>query len=128
MDKNKILTKLEADLYHFMVSEFCKKDPSKRNSSELYKYKGLSLSVAKNANTQDKIIVVGIGALEAQFKVGSCDKISGNLSPDEEKIIQIWMGQPEVNGNINSAHMLGSAVKKQVAITPFDLEDYYLKN
>ncbi len=128
MDKNKILTKLEADLYHFMISEFCKNDPSKRTSSEMYKYKGLSISVAKNQNTQDKAIVVGIGALEAQFKVGSCDKISGNLSPDEEKIIQIWMGQPEVNGNINSAFLLAAATRKQVAIVPFDLEDYYLKN
>jgi fido (protein-threonine AMPylation protein) len=43
MSQRKILDKLEHDLSHFMISEMCKADPTKRGTPEMYKYKGLSI-------------------------------------------------------------------------------------
>ncbi len=124
-NSNKILARLESDLSYFMINEFCKNDPSKRTSTELYKYKGITISTVTQRGTNEHVLVVGIGALEAQFKIGSSDKVSGNLSPDEEKIIQIWLSQPDVNSNIHTALLTDTKKKKTMAIIPFDLEDYY---
>ena len=130
MDKNRILSKLESDLSHFLISELCKNDPSKRSSSEMYKYKGLNLSANvddfKTKREHDKLLIVGIGALEAKFRIDSGAKTSGNLSPEEEKLIQIWLAQSENSNTIRRIYA-STDNKKEIAIIPFDLEEFYTK-
>lgn len=124
MNKNRILNKLENDLSYFLIQEACKNDPSKRGSSEMYRFKGLGLSVNDKDKSNDKIIAVRIGALEAQFKVESGDKVSGSLMPEDERLVKIWMGQSENSYQMRSI-FLDSTEKKTIPIIPFDLEEFY---
>ena len=94
MNKQRILLKLEHDLSHFLIEETCKSDPTKRNSSDLYKYKGLSMNVNTESKaakeSKSKLVSIRIGALEAEFKIDTGDKASGSLaSEDEKKIIKL---------------------------------------
>lgn len=124
MDSRKVLDKLEDDLSHYLISEMCKADPTKRASSEIYKYKGLGLKVDSQSKKQEKTVFVRIGVLEAEFKLGSCEKCSGGLSPQEEKLVQRWLGG---NENTTKLQAVFSRIKvsKKPAIIPFDLENYY---
>ena len=125
MDKKKVIAKIEQDLSFFMISEACKKDPSKRNSSEMYRYKGLGVEFNDKAANEDKVMSVRIGALEAQFKIDTGDKVFGNLMPDDERIVRIWMGQTENSQMIKSIFHEGKFRHKSIAIIPFDLEKFY---
>ena len=95
MQSKKIVEKLEHNLSHFLISEMCKKDPLKRGSAEMYKYKGLTIKIDKKSKASEKTVSIRIGALEAEFKIDSCDKNSGALSPEEERLIIIWLGKNE---------------------------------
>lgn len=124
MDAKKVLNKLESDLSHFLISEMCKSDPTKRLSGEIYKYKGLGLKVDEQSKKQDKTIFVRIGVLEAEFKLGSCEKCSGGLSPEEEKLISYWMSSGD---NESKLQMIFSQrkINTKPPIIPFDLECFY---
>ena len=128
MDKNKLIAKIEQDLSFFMISEACNKDPSKRGSSELYRYKGLSVSTNEKAKGTDKVMSVRIGSLEAQFKIDTGDKVFGALMPDDERAVQIWMGHIENTNLIKTIFKEGEFRKKKLQIIPFDLEFFYNKN
>ena len=127
MDKNRILLKLEQDLSHFLISEACKNDPTKRGTPEMYKYKGLSLSTNEKSKDATKTVGVNIGALEAKFKISNGDKVSGNLSPQDEGMIQIWLAQSENTSMLRTIFAMGDN-KKNIAILPFDLEEFYTKS
>ena len=124
MKDRKILDKLEHDLSHFMISELCKNDPTKRGSAEMYKYKGLSIDVDPKSKEKDKVFSVRIGVLEAQFKIGSCDKTSGSLAPEDEKAVMLWLSQSDNSHQLMRVFQ-GGVKKKQIAIIPFDLEEYF---
>ena len=126
MQKKKVLEKLEHNLSHFLISEMCKSDPLKRGSAEMYKYKGLSIKFDTKQKTHEKTISIRIGALEAEFKIDSCDKNSGALSPEEERLIMIWLGKNENQSYIKSM-LKPNTVKKELLIVPFDLESVYEK-
>ena len=128
MDKVKIIAKLEDDLSHFLIDETCKKDPSKRGSSELYKYRGISINTNDEARDVDKIMSVRIGALEAHFKIDTSDKVGGNLSPDDERAVRLWMAKIENNNQVKAIFTTAEERKKPIPIIPFDLEHIYFKN
>ena len=127
MDKGKILSKLEQDLSHFLIDEACKNDPKMRGSSQMYKYKGLSLDTNEKRKEAHKVLVVTMGALEAQFKIDNGDKVSGNLNPEDERLIQMWMTRSENNMPIRSI-FVKHVDSKTISIIPFDLEEYYTKS
>ena len=52
----------------------------------MYRYKGLNIKLDPQSKAKEKTIFVRIGALEAEFKIDSCEKNSGALSPDEERL------------------------------------------
>ena len=123
-DNRKILDKLEDSLGHFLISELCKADPSRRSSPEMYKYKGLSINADAKQQTSEKTVLVRIGVLEAEFKIDSCEKNSGCLSPEEERLVKMWLAKSENN------HQLKTIFKKKTGaykldIIPFDLEHFY---
>ena len=124
MKGRKILDRLEHDLSHYMISELCKADPTKRGTAELYKYKGLSLDVDTKQKGEDKTFKVRIGVLEAEFKIGSGDKTSGSLSPEDEKAIMLWMGQSDHSHQLMNVFTTGKQ-RKVIGIVPFDLEEHY---
>lgn len=124
MKGRRILDKLEHDLSHFMISEMCKADPTKRGSAEMYKYKGLSIDIDPKSKEKDKVFSVRIGVLEAQFKIGSCDKTSGSLAPEDEKAVMLWLSQSDNSHQLMRVFQSGIK-KKQIAIIPFDLEEYF---
>ena len=126
MQPKKIIDKLEHDLSHFLISEMCKSDPMRRGSAEMYKYKGLSIFVDPKAKTSEKTVSVRIGALEAEFKIDSCDKNSGALAPEEERLIMIWLGQNE-NQHYLKSIFTKKISKKELLIVPFDLENVFDK-
>lgn len=124
MNKSKGLVKLEDDLSHFLISEACRKDPSKRGSSEMYKYKGLSISINDKEKDVDKLFSVQIGSLEAQFKIENGDKVSGGLVPDDEILVHIWASQSDVTSQLRMLFIKDEDEDiRAAAITPFDLED-----
>ncbi len=127
MDEQKIIGKLEQDLSHFLIGEMCKKNPEKRSSAEMYKYKGLNIKADPKSTLDEKTIFVRIGVLEAEFKVDSCEKNSGCLAPEEERLIMMWMGRSE-NHSYLRAIFNKKNDKKEIAIIPFDLEHIYNKN
>ena len=124
MQARKVLDKLEDNLCHFLISEMCKADPTKRGSPEMYKYKGLSINVDTKSKTKDKLVSVRIGVLEAEFKIGSCDKTSGSLAPEDEKAVMLWLNQSDNSHQLMRVFQ-GGVKKKQIAIIPFDLEEYF---
>lgn len=124
MDSKKVLEKLENDLTHFLITEMCKKDPTKRTSGEMYKYKGMSINADVNSKKNDKTIFVRIGVLEAEFKLGSCEKCSGGLAPDEERLIARWMSSGD-NETKLQAVFKQKPKKNKPFIIPFDLEHFY---
>ena len=124
MKGRKILDRLEHDLSHYMISELCKADPTKRGTAELYKYKGLSLDVDTKQKGEDKTFKVRIGVLEAEFKIGSGDKTSGSLSPEDEKAIMLWMGQSDHSHQLMNVFTTVKQ-RKVIGIVPFDLEEHY---
>lgn len=126
MQPKKVIDKLEHDLSHFLISEMCKSDPMRRGSAEMYKYKGLSIFVDPKAKTSEKTVSVRIGALEAEFKIDSCDKNSGALAPEEERLIMIWLGQNE-NQHYLKSIFTKNISKKELLIVPFDLENVFDK-
>ena len=126
MNPRKILDKLEHDLSHFLISEMCRSDPAKRSSPEMYKYKGLNITADPNSMAQEKTISVRIGVLEAEFKINDCEKNSGALAPEEERLIMIWMGQSDNNHQLRHI-FLNQKQKKELAIIPFDLEEVFEK-
>ena len=124
MDSKKVLSKLEQDLSEFLMAEICKIDPSKRVSGDMYKYRGLALSVNPKDKRHDKTILVRIGVLEAEFKLGSCEKCSGGLSPTEERLISNWMSSGDNNSKLQMVfEKKMNSIKP--AIVPFDLEYFY---
>lgn len=124
MDARKILDKLEHKLSHFLISETCKADPTKRGTPELYRYKGLSMYADPKSISQEKTVHIRIGALEAEFRINNCEKNSGCLAPEDERLIMIWLAQSDNNTLLRSI-FLKKGEKKQIAIIPFDLEEYY---
>ena len=127
MDNKKLIDKLEHDLSHFMIEETCKNDPSKRGSPSMYKYKGLNISADTTTTVPEKTIKVRIGALEAEFKIDSGDKMSGALEPDDERKIFLWMNRNENHYYMKSLFIKRQA-KKTLPIVPFDLEDVFEKD
>jgi len=124
MDSKKVLLKLEQDLTHFLISEVCKADPSKRLSGEMYKYRGLNISVDQNSKKQEKTIFVRIGVLEAEFKIGSNEKCSGGLSTEEEKLVKKWMSSGDTATKLQNVFAAKKITQKPLII-PFDLEYFY---
>ena len=127
MDKSRAILKLEQDLSSLLIEEACKNDPSKRGTPEMYKYKGLSISTNEKSKDKTKVVTVSIGVLEARYKLENGDKISGNLAPEDERIIQIWLSKSE---NIAVLQSVFSALQqiRTIAIVPFDLEQYYIRS
>ena len=124
MDSRKVLDKLEDNLCHFLIGELCKADPTKRGSPEMYKYKGLSISADPKSRAHEKTVSVRIGVLEAEFKIDDCEKNSGCLSPDEERLVMLWLAKSEVNYGLKSIFVRKKGELK-MAIIPFDLENFY---
>lgn len=124
MDARRIIDKLEHDLSHYIISELCNSDPTKRATSELYKYKGLGISVDTRSKKQEKTFSVRIGVLEAEFKISNGEKVSGSLAPEEEKLVRFWMSQSD-NGNLLRMIFEQSGEKREIPILPFDLDDIF---
>ena len=124
MKSRKVLDKLEDSLCHFLISEMGKADPTKRGSPEMYKYKGLSISADPKSRAQEKTVSVRIGVLEAEFKIDDCEKNSGCLSPDEERLVMLWLAKSEVNYSLKSI-FVRKAGDIKMDIIPFDLEHFY---
>ena len=126
-NKSKLLTKLEQDLSFFMIQELCKKDPTKRGSSEMYRFKGLAINSNEKEKDKDKekTIKVRIGALEAEFKINSGDKVSGALAPEDERLVMIWMNKTENMSQIKQIFTVNDQNRKPISIVPVDLEEIY---
>lgn len=124
MNIKKLIEKLENDLGHFLIAELCKSDPSKRSGGELYKYKGLSITIKTERKDQDKIISIRIGVFEADFKVETCEKVNGSLSPQEEDLIKIWMSKGEKQRELKALFKQNEN-KREVKIIPIDLENFF---
>ena len=124
MSQRKVLDKLEHDLSHFLIEEIVKTDHSKKGSPELYKYKGLNITPNHKVKGDEKVLAIRIGALEAQFKINSCEKCSGFLNPDDERLIKIWLGLNETNTQVKTL-FISRVTKKTTPIIPFDLEEFF---
>ena len=124
MSSKKVLSKLEQDLSEYLVAEICQLDPSKRVSGDTYKYRGLNLFINPNDKKSEKTIFVRIGVLEAEFKLGTCEKCSGGLSPTEERLISKWMSSAD-NGVKLLSVFERVTNSQRPAIIPFDLEYFY---
>lgn len=125
MNPKRILEKIEHDLSHFLINELSKSTPDLKGSSEIYKYKGLSVSANPKSTKDDKSISVRIGALEASFRINGGDKTSGALSPEEERLIYIWISRSENSHYLKSIFSKNSQKEDIVSIIPFDLEHFY---
>ena len=78
------------------------------------------------SKAKEKTIFIRIGYLEEEFKIDSCEKNFGALSPEEERLVMIWLGQSENNYLLKSIFNQKIS-KKEISIVPFDLENYFSK-
>ena len=127
MDYRKIIDKLEHDLAHYLINELTKDDPSKRQSYEMYKYKGLTISANPRSKAQDKTVAVRIGSLEAEFKLGTGDKCNGSLAPAEERLVSIFFARSE-NASLARKIFDEADAVREVAIVPFELDDIFTQS
>lgn len=125
MNPKKIIEKLEHELSHFLISEITKSHPEKRGSSDMYKYKGLDLIADPRSKAQEKTVSVRIGPLEAEFKINDGMKQSGALSPEDERLVMLWLGMSENNYYLK-AIFAQETIRFVPKIIPFDLEEFYL--
>ncbi len=124
MNPKKIIEKLEHELSHFLINEITKSNPEKRGSSDVYKYKGLDLIADPKSKAKEKTVSIRIGPLEAEFKINDGTKQSGALSPEDERLVMLWLGMSENNYHLKAifAH---DEVRFVPNIIPFDLEEFY---
>lgn len=123
-ENRKLLDKLEDNLGHFLISELCKADPSRRSSPEMYKYKGLSINADPKQKAIEKTVSIRIGVLEAEYKIDSCEKNSGCLAPEEERLISMWLSKSENNYRLKTIFKKKTGTNA-LSIIPFDLEHFY---
>ncbi|MBQ7287646.1 MAG: hypothetical protein IJW73_07800 [Candidatus Gastranaerophilales bacterium] len=121
----RVLDHLEDDLSHFLIKERCKSDPTKRSSAEMYKYRGLSIILNPKSKRNEKTIFVRIGVLEAEFRLDSCEKNSGCLAPEDEKIVRRWLEQGDNSTKLNHVFEKRFFASDTPPVVPFDLESFY---
>ena len=126
MGKDQLYNKLENSLSYFLIEENCKLDPMKRNSPEVYRLKGLNIEARDFGGSQS--LAVRIGSLEAEFNISSGEKCSGGLPYEDERLIKIWINQPENNQQIQQVFKKKKTDFKFIQIIPFDLEEFYAEN
>ncbi len=126
MKTRRLIEKLEHDLSNFLVAEMCKLDPEKVASPEAFRFKGLNITPSYVEGTQEKTISVRIGGLEADFSIGTYEKISGSLPTEDEKNIILWLKRRE---NVYDLRLIfdKDKMRRQAAIIPFDLEEPYYR-
>lgn len=117
--KSKDAVRAENSLREYILEEYSD-DSRERERINLYKYKGLSLTITWEANV-DPYFRVQIMAFEASFKIETGQKIEGGLQDIDVSMIQKWAKQ-----NVNKTLLMRIWVteareKKEVKLKPFDM-------
>lgn len=117
--KSKDAVRAENSLREYLLEEYSD-DTTERERINLYKYKGLALTIAWEANV-DPNFKVQIMAFEASFKIETGQKIEGGLQDYDVSLIQKWAKQ-NVNKSLLMRIWLNEArEKKEVKLKPFDM-------
>lgn len=117
--KSKDAVRAENSLRDFILQEYSD-DVSEMQRINLYKYKGLSLSISWKPNTEPNF-KVQIMAFEASFKIETGQKIEGGLTDYDTSLIQKWAKQ-SVSRNLLMRIWLSEAREKsEVKLKPFDI-------
>ncbi len=117
--KSKDAVRAENSLREFILEEYSD-DDNERDRINLYKYKGLTLTIAWEANV-DPNFKVGILAFEASFKIETGQKIEGGLQDYDVSVIQKWAKQSVNKTLLMRVWMNEAREKKEVKLKPFDM-------
>ncbi len=120
MAENKELNMLEEYLKEFLVEEH-RSNHVERETFNIFKYRGLKLSIDKTSRTQEPFFKVQIGMFEASFSIDSGSKIAGGLGSEDEGLIKKWV---EFSGNRTLLKLVWSGFEAEnyLKIKPFDMD------
>ena len=96
-------------------------DPQERENFNIFRYRGLKITVGDGEYTGEPNFSVQIGIFEATFSIESGEKISGGFGTTDEYAIKKWV---EVGSNRQLLKLAwsGSSEVGKIQITPFDME------
>lgn len=117
--KSKDAVRAENSLREYILEEYSD-DLRERQRINLYKYKGLSLTITWEPNAEP-YFRVQIMAFEASFKIETGQKIEGALQDIDVSMIQKWAKQTAAKTLLMRIWVTEAREKREVKLKPFDI-------
>ncbi len=117
--RSKDVARAENSLRDYILEEYSD-DVTERERINLYKYKGLSLTIKWEPNIEPNFRVQ-ILSFEASFKIETGQKIEGGLQDNDISMIQKWAKQSSNKTILMRIWVNEAREKKEVKLKPFDM-------
>ncbi len=117
--KSKDIVRAENSLREYILEDYSD-DDFERSRINLYKYKGLTLTIAWQPNAEPNF-KVQILAFEASFRIETGQKIEGGLQDNDVSLIQKWAKQSQNRTLLMRIWVTEAREKKEIRLKPFDM-------
>ena len=117
--KSKDIVRAENSLREYILEEYSD-DSFERSRINLYKYKGLTISIAWKPNVEPNFNVQ-IMAFEANFRIETGQKIEGGLQDNDVSMITKWAKQSQNRTLMMRIWVTEARKKKEIKLKPFDM-------
>ena len=117
--KSKDIVRAENSLREYILEEYSD-DSFERSRINLYKYKGLTISIAWKPNVEPNFNVQ-IMAFEANFRIETGQKIEGGLQDNDVSMITKWAKQSQNRTLMMRIWVTEAREKKEIKLKPFDM-------
>jgi len=117
--KSKDIVRAENSLREYILEEYSD-DSFERSRINLYKYKGLTISISWKPNIEP-CFNVQILAFEASFRIETGAKIEGGLQDNDVSMITKWAKQSQNRTLMMRIWVTEAREKKEIKLKPFDM-------
>lgn len=117
--KSKDIVRAENSLREYILEEYSD-DAFERSRINLYKYKGLTITISWKPNIEP-CFSVQILAFEASFRIETGQKIEGGLQDNDVSMITKWAKQSQNRTLMMRIWVTEAREKKEIRLKPFDM-------
>lgn len=117
--KSKDIVRAENSLREYILEEYSD-DAFERSRINLYKYKGLTITISWKPNIEP-CFNVQIMAFEASFRIETGQKIEGGLQDNDVSMISKWAKQSQNKTLMMRIWVTEAREKKEIRLKPFDM-------
>ncbi len=117
--KSKDIVRAENSLREYILEEYSD-DAFERSRINLYKYKGLTITISWKPNVEPNFNVQ-IMAFEASFRIETGQKIEGGLQDNDVSMITKWAKQSQNRTLMMRIWVTEAREKKEIRLKPFDM-------